>query len=117
MPFMKIDLFKLVFFTTFLVIEYLALTPQHIEVLEGLWDKQNHFSAFFVLYVLLSFAYQNFQVLKKIGILLLIGLQIEMTQYFIPGRFFSTLDILADGVGIAVGVVVYKYVSKIKKLL
>ena len=53
----------------------------------------------------------------KIALLLLVGLQIEVTQYFIPGRFFSTLDIVADSVGIALGVVVYRYVSKIKKPL
>jgi len=114
---MKTNLFKIAFYSNFLVIEYLTLTPQHIEIIDGLWDKQNHFIAFFVLYVLLSFAYQNFSILKKIGILLFVGLQIEVTQYFIPGRFFSTLDIVADSIGIIIGVVVYKYVSKIKKPL
>jgi len=105
---MKTTLLKSAFFTTILIIEYLALTPQHIEVLEGLWDKQNHFAAFFVLYVLLSFAYTHLSVYKKGIILLFVGFQIEVTQYFIPGRFFSLLDIVADSVGIVIGVVIYR---------
>lgn len=103
---MKIILFKISFFITFVVIEYLALTPQHIEVIEGFWDKQNHFIAFFALYVLLSFAYSHFSTRKKIALLLLVGFQIEATQYFIPGRFFSTLDIIADSIGIIIGIIV-----------
>ena len=105
---MKIKLYKIAFYINFFVIEYLALTPQHIEVLEGLWDKQNHFAAFFVLYILVSFAYENLSTFTKIGILVFIGFQIEVTQYFIPGRFFSLMDIVADSVGIAMGVAVYR---------
>ena len=97
---------------TFGVIEYLALTPQHIEVLDGLWDKQNHFIAFFVLYVLLSLAYKYFSVQKKVALLVLVGVQIEVTQYFIPGRFFSTLDIVADSIGITIGFVIHRYILK-----
>lgn len=97
---------------TFGVIEYLALTPQHIEVIEGFWDKQNHFIAFFVLYILLSAAYQNWSVRKKIVLLVFVGVQIEAMQYFIPGRFFSVLDIFADSIGIAIGFAIHRYVLK-----
>lgn len=97
---------------TFGVIEYFALTPQHIEVIEGFWDKQNHFIAFFVLYILLSAAYQNWSVRKKIVLLVFVGVQIEAMQYFIPGRFFSVLDIFADSIGIAIGFAIHRYVLK-----
>jgi VanZ family protein len=110
---MKTTLFKTSFFITFGVIEYLALTPQHIEVLDGLWDKQNHFAAFFVLYILLSFGYLQFSIIKKLSLLLLMGFQIEVTQYFIPGRFFSLMDIVADSIGIAIGVVVYLLFNRV----
>ena len=103
---MKTTLFKTTFYINFFSIEYLALTPQHIEVLDGLWDKQNHLIAFFALYVLLSFAYSHFSTRKKIALLVLVGFQIEATQYFIPGRFFSTLDIVADSIGIIIGIIV-----------
>lgn len=109
---MKAILFKTSFFVTFGVIEYLALTPQHIELVEGFWDKQNHFIAFFVLYILLSLAYKYFSVQKKIALLVFVGVQIEVMQYFIPGRFFSTLDIVADSIGIAIGFVIHRYIFK-----
>jgi len=113
----KTNLFKSALYINFIVIEYLALTPQHIEVLDGLWDKQNHFMAFFVLYILLSFSYKYFSTLKKIGILLLVGLQIEIAQYFIPGRFFSLMDIVADSIGIVMGILVLKMMYWLRKKL
>lgn len=102
------NLFKSALYINFIVIEYLALTPQHIEVLDGLWDKQNHLTAFFVLFILLSFAYAHFSTLKKIALLLLVGFQIEAIQYFIPGRSSSFMDIVADSIGIIIGVIVYR---------
>lgn len=108
---MKIIFFKIAFFITFGVIEYLALTPQHIEMVEGFWDKQNHFIAFFVLTFLLSLAYSRLTTIKKFGLLVLMGFQIEIIQYFIPGRFFSLLDIVADSIGIVIGLVVWKMIE------
>ncbi len=108
---MKIILFKMAFFITFWVIEYLALTPQHIEMIEGFWDKQNHFMAFFVLTILLGLAYSQLTAIKKFGLLVLMGFQIEIMQYFIPGRFFSLLDIVADSVGIVIGIMVWRIVN------
>ena len=109
------NLFKSALYINFIIIEYLALTPQHIEVLDGLWDKQNHFSAFFVLFILLSFAYTHFSTLKKIALLLLIGFQIEAIQYFIPGRSSSFMDIVADSIGIIIGVIVYRMICWLRK--
>lgn len=100
---MKTQFFKTIFFINFFVIEYLALTPQNIEVLEGLWDKSNHFFAFFVLYILLGLAYSNLKIWQKVFLLVLLGFQIEIFQYFIPGRFFSLLDVVADSIGIFIG--------------
>ncbi len=113
---MSTTLFKIVLVLTFLVIEYLALTPQHIEVIEGLWDKQNHFIAFLVLYVLLSIAYERLTTLKKIGMLVFVGFQIEITQYFIPGRFFSLMDIVADSIGIAMGIALYRLFNGVRQI-
>ena len=39
------------------------------------------------------------------------GFQIEIMQYFIPGRFFSLLDIVADSIGIVIGMVVWRMVN------
>lgn len=104
---------KSAFYINLLIIEYLALTPQHIEIVEGFWDKQNHFMAFFVLYLLFSFAYKNLTTVEKTIILLFVGFQMEIIQYFIPGRFFSLLDIVADGVGIVIAIVLLKLKKQI----
>ena len=100
---------KLIFYINLLVIEYLALVPEvNIELIENIWDKFNHFFAFFVLYVLISFAYTKLNMSSKISILLAFAMQIEIFQYFIPQRCFSMLDVLADSVGILLGILFIK---------
>ena len=94
------------FFICLIAIEYLATTTLQIKPLENSWDKANHFVAFLSLYVTLSFAYPKLDVFKKVTLLLAFGLQIEIVQYFLPNREFSLLDVVADGVGIALGVVI-----------
>lgn len=114
---MKDILQKTVFYIAFGGIEYLALTSRHIEIVESFWDKQNHFIAFCTLYVLLSLAYSRFSTRVKAILLLLVGFQIEITQYFIPVRSFSLMDVVADSVGIAIGIGIYRLILKIKKPL
>lgn len=98
------------FFICIVAIEYLATTTISIPVVENSWDKLNHFIAFFVLYILLSLSYPRFlTTLGKVVVLLLFAIQIEIIQYFIPNRYFSFLDIVADGIGILIGIVFYKW--------
>jgi VanZ family protein len=96
--------FYLIFFLTALaVIEYLATTTHNIPVIEHSWDKLNHAVAFSVLYLLLLKSFNRWQTPTKVGILIALALQIEITQYFIAGRCFSLSDIIADGIGVIVG--------------
>ena len=95
-------------------IEFLATTTIHIEVVESVWDKANHFIAFFTLYVLLSFAYKSLGLLSKVALLVAFGLQIEIVQSFIDGRYFSLLDVVADSIGILLGVVACRFCSFLK---
>lgn len=108
---MKKFRYQILFYLNLAVIEYLALTPQPIEIIESFWDKQNHFVAFFVLYILLGLAYKQFSILKKTAVLFFIAFQIEIVQYCIPGRFFSLLDIVADGVGVVIGMIVWSLLA------
>lgn len=57
---------------------------------------------------MLSLGYPKLYVVKKVLILLAFGLQIELVQYFLPNREFSLLDVVADGIGIAMGMIVIK---------
>ena len=97
--------FQIMFYICLITIEYLATTTQEIKPLEHTWDKANHFIAFMTLYVLLSLAYRKLSVVMKIALLLAFGMQIEIVQYFIPGRDFSFLDVVADSIGILIGIV------------
>ena len=81
-------------------------------------DKLGHVLAFAYLAFLLDFALpdSNFN-LPKIIPLLGYGLIIEFVQYFLPYRTFSILDMLADGVGIMIYLLIIpllKYVPFLK---
>ena len=105
-------LFVAAFYICLIAIEFLATTTIHIEVVESVWDKANHFVAFFVLYILISLAYKKFSIKVKVTWLLLFAVQIEIVQYFIPKRCFSTLDVFADAIGIVLGIGLYKLYEK-----
>lgn len=96
------------FYICIIAIQYLATTSREIEVVQNSWDKANHFIAFMVLFVLLSFGYKHLNLAKKIMILSLFAVQIEIVQYFIPCRSFSLLDIFADMVGVGIGYVIVR---------
>lgn len=99
-------LYLTLLFSALISIEFLATTTTvHIEVVESMWDKANHFVAFFTLYILLSLAKSAYSLRLKSLLLLGFGLQIEVVQYFIEGREFSLLDLVADSVGLAIGAV------------
>ncbi len=109
----KRNFFRAMFFISIIAIEFLATTTTvHIEIVENIWDKANHFIAFFTLYILLSFGFLNLSVAKKTIWLLLFGVQIEVVQHFIEGRFFSTLDVFADFIGIIIALIIIKVLLK-----
>jgi len=110
-----IKIYRLMFYICLIAIEFLATTSVHISVVENMWDKSNHFFAFFVLYVLLSFSY-SLCTKVKVFWLILFAIQIEIVQYFLPNRYFSLLDILADSIGLVLGLLAYTLLKNIKFL-
>lgn len=98
-----INNYRTVFYITFVVITLLALLPQDQAVLTTGWDKTNHLLAFFVLALLIDRSYPHLSLWRiKLPLLLVYGLWIELLQWFIPGRFFSGFDVLADGLGLLI---------------
>ncbi|MBM4761372.1 VanZ family protein [Bacillus sp. B15-48] len=76
--------------------------------------KNAHFFNFFVLGMLVMFALRRcgkFQGYRRIGIVLTICILYavfdEVHQLFIPGRSAEIKDVLIDGAGASVGVIVY----------
>ena len=108
--------FSQILFVIFVVaIEYLATTSLSIKVIENSWDKANHFIAFFALYLTFAFGFEKVSVVSKIALLLLYGLQIEIIQAFLPFREFSLFDIVADFIGILIGVFAASQLRFIRK--
>lgn len=93
--------YRLMFYITLVAVTLLALVPQEQAVVTTGWDKSNHLLAFFVLLLLLDRSYLNLSLWRvKLPLLLFYGVWIELMQWFMPSRFFSGLDVLADSVGL-----------------
>lgn len=110
--------FRLLLTLSLLLILLLATIKLENPVLTSVNDKLGHILAFAYLAFLLDFAmpHSHFNLLKIIP-LFGYGLIIEFVQYFLPYRTFSILDMLADGVGIMIYVLIIpmlKYVPLLK---
>lgn len=92
---------KTALWTAVLAISYLATTSIEHTVQSTFSDKFNHFIAFAVLTFLSHIAYPGSSMRNMATLLFSYGLLIEVTQYFLPHREFSLLDLATDVLGIA----------------
>jgi len=94
--------FRIALTVAVVAISYLAFTDRQIPVVILVWDKLKHAAAFAALAMLVDFAFPagRFGAAKMLW-LIGYGVMIEVVQYFLPYREPSTLDVLADCVGIA----------------
>jgi VanZ family protein len=95
-------LWQTLFVLFFIVISYLALSPAPPDGISTGWDKANHALAFAALAFSSRFAGARRAWLVFIA-LLTYGGAIELLQMQIPNRDGDWHDLLADGVGIALG--------------
>lgn len=84
------------------VISWLALAPRPPPALSTGWDKANHLLAFATLAVVAAMAYADAGWRIATGLLAYGGL-IEVLQGFAPPRAADPADLVADGLGIAIG--------------
>lgn len=89
----------------FVAITWLALVPTPPKGLSTGWDKTNHLLAFSSLAFTSVWAgwREPRQWWRLVAALLAYGLGIEIAQGFLPPRSADVTDVLADGVGIALG--------------
>jgi len=101
---MKKKYYKVLFFITAFVVFVLAIVPNdQIKLDIDNADKIKHFTAFFILSLLLNRASSTIaHRLRNMGALLGFGIFIEVVQLFSPVRESSIEDIIADSVGILV---------------
>ena len=92
---------KWLFYGTLVAITFLAFLPSQVPEVVTHADKLNHFIAFLVLAWLFDQAHpQTPSIVVKIFLLFCYGLIIEVVQGFIPFRFLSGLDVLANSAGL-----------------
>jgi len=101
---------KLLFYTALSAITTLAFLPNYdaLPPLVNFSDLLNHAIAFAVLFILLKIAHPNLILKQSVTSLTAYALWIEAVQYFLPTRFASLSDVLADSVGILIGYALYK---------
>ena len=90
----------------------------------GISDKFKHFGAFFVLAVLLNFAFhfQTKSLFIKLNsfsvtyfVIIFYSLFDEIHQILIPGRYFDWFDLLADLVGGIMGILIVRKIIRLYK--
>jgi len=95
-----------VFVITLCIVTYLAMTHRHLPVIDDLHGNMTHILAFYLLALLIDFAFPNkLPFIAKATVLLGYGLGIEVFQGIFTERTFSLLDVVADIIGVMLYVV------------
>lgn len=94
---------------------YLATTSQNFPAAASFSDKFNHLIAFMELTILARLSWPRVRMLTSAGLLLGFGLLIELLQAPLPYRQFSIFDLLADGIGIALGLAVSPWLQALAR--
>ncbi len=98
-----------------LIVSWLAFTPNPPPQIDLGWDKANHASAFATLLISASWAWPLRRRWAPLG-LLAYGVFIEIVQSFIPGRDGDWHDVVADAVGLLVGLLLLAILTKLLHL-
>jgi len=97
---------KLLFWLAMIAIYILAVMPlEKVPELTPFNDKGNHFIAFAVLTLLFYGAYRSHYFYVALW-MVLYGVFIEISQIFAVNRCGELLDVLADGIGVFMGIVI-----------
>ena len=99
------------------VIAYLSITP--VETISIGNDKVGHFIAYASLMINLGLlTYSNRKKYMLVIVLALFyGGSLEIIQHYVPGRFMSIYDMLANSGGVLLGVLIINFFYKKMKLL
>ena len=102
-PWLPLPVTRLALALAVIAIMVLALMPGSAVPVTTAWDKLDHGLAFFTLALLAEQAFPQRLFWRGLAWgLVAYGVGIEIAQGFTPDREASTLDVLADGIGIAI---------------
>ena len=108
---------KVLFWMSFVAINILALSPApYLPPLEifNWWDKAQHAIAFATLAVMAVLAYPEALMRRIAFLLIVLGVLIEVLQYFSGYRYGDWQDALADGVGVLLGLGLVAWLMKLE---
>ena len=94
-----------------IIVSWLAFSPKPPPAATLGWDKLNHASAFVALAFCAARAHAG-ATLRIVAGLLGYGVFIEVVQTFVPGRSGEAADLLADGVGLALGLLLAALIDR-----
>lgn len=96
------------------IVVALALMPWSVELPSSGWDKADHVAAFAALAFLGLFAWRGRQAVHRriVLSLLALGVAIELAQTLVPGRMADWRDVIADSVGVLLGLVVASWLAR-----
>ena len=92
-----------VLWASLLLVAYLSLMPYDGNLLDDQRDKLAHLIVYAALTVLAYLAYQRVAMLWLLAALLMYSVGLEVGQYFVPGRFLSLADVIANVLGLLLG--------------
>ena len=108
-------LWRAAFVISVLAIGFLATTDNPYPVPSSSNDKINHVIAFLELTILTRLAWPELRAFWFVPALLGFGLGIEIIQANLPYREFSLVDLAADGAGIAIGLLPWPGIRRVRK--
>ncbi len=107
---------KVMFWAFAIIVLILSSIPGSVTIRHSIehLDKVGHFAAFFLLSILLLFAYKLTRPFLTTTLLMtLFGFSIELLHLYVPRRFFSMYDFAADLLGVVCALILYRILSNI----
>lgn len=109
------------FYGLLVIYTYLGLTPHPENSVPIFNDLLMHFTGYLVAGISISFARPLWPIWQRALFLIAYSFAIEIGQHFNPPRTFSLADMLANSVGVLLGLcvvfILIKYVSSFRNLL
>ena len=100
------------FYCLLAIYTYLGLTPHPENSVPVFNDLLMHFMGYGVAAISISFARPTWPVWQRAAFLIVYSVAIEIGQYFHPPRSFSGMDIIANGGGVLLGLMMIMLLEK-----